>query len=99
MKPRQTTTERGYGHKHRLKVTAARAAYVPGQPCARCGKPIQPWQPMDLGHVDGSSKRQYSGLEHRHCNRSAGARRGNRQRGLRRHGMVTVSAWTPSRNW
>jgi hypothetical protein len=47
---------------------------------------------VDLGHVDGSGKTQYQGLEHRYCSRSAGARMGNRMRGTQRR-------WQASRQW
>ena len=47
---------------------------------------------VDLGHVDGSGKRLYQGLEHRRCSRSAGATMGNRMRGLTRQ-------WATSRQW
>ena len=101
-RPRLSAAERGYHYRHRKLVTAARAAWRPGQPCARCGQPI--WQLsrvlpngkteslVDLGHVDGSGKTMYQGLEHRHCSRSAGARMGNRMRGRQRR-------WQASRQW
>ena len=64
-----TTTERGYGAAHQQ----VRARYKPlvlagGAKCARCGQPILPWQPWDLGHVPGD-RSKYQGPEHRWCNR------------------------------
>jgi len=38
--------------------------------CARCGELIEPREPWDLGHFDGSGKTLYSGPEHRRCNRA-----------------------------
>ena len=94
-----TTTQRGYGYAHQQLVRAARAAYVAGQPCARCGKPIWPAQPVDLGHADGTAKQQYAGLEHRSCNRAAGARLKNRRARAQRVPSWQPAAWQPSREW
>lgn len=101
-RPRLSAAERGYGNDHRKHVTAAKATFVPGQACARCGQPITSlWMTdrigrrvsaVDLGHVDGTGKTQYQGLEHRKCSRSAGATLGNVMRGMR----VRVTA---SRVW
>jgi hypothetical protein len=70
-----TTAQRGYGRPHQ----ATRAAYAElvaagGARCARCGEPIGPGEPWDLGHVDGDRSR-YSGPEHRRCNRATSGRR------------------------
>src|SRR6185503_14110413 len=101
-KPRLSAAERGYGPDHQKRVRAAKAAWRPGQPCARCGQPITSLtmvdrrgrvvSAVDLGHVDGSGKTAYQGLEHRRCSRSAGAAMGNRMRGLTRQ-------WATSRQW
>ena len=78
---------RGYGAAHQaLRRRWASVVARGGVMCARCGREIVPGSPWDLGHVDGSGKGEYSGPEHRRCNRRAGARRGNRlraRRGLR----------------
>lgn len=72
-RPGQTTAE-GYGAAHqRLRRRWADLVAAGGVQCARCGDPIGPRQQWDLGHVDGSGKREYQGPEHRACNRSAGA--------------------------
>jgi hypothetical protein len=66
------TAARGYGAAHQTKRRVwARRIYSGEQvSCARCGWPILPGQYWDLGHVDGSGKSQYSGPEHRACNRA-----------------------------
>ena len=81
-----STTARGYGAQHQAlrKQLLAELRANPGQPCWRCGQPMYPDQALDLGH-DDHDRTQYRGLEHRGpCNRAAGARKGNRMRGLRR---------------
>jgi hypothetical protein len=83
-----STTARGYGWTHQQLRAALLATYSPSQPCPRCGRPLGPWpELLDLGHLDGTAKTAYAGLEHRRCNRQAGAREGNRQRG--RDGSIT----------
>jgi hypothetical protein len=59
------TTQRGYGHGHQL-VRKRLKPYVDAglADCARCGWPILPGDPWDLGHVDGDRSR-CSGPEHR----------------------------------
>lgn len=69
------TAERGYGGGHQ----ATRAELVPivaagGVCCVRCGRPIAPNEPWDLGHVDGDRSR-YAGPEHARCNRATAGRR------------------------
>lgn len=74
---RGTTTQRGYGHTHQAErarwATILRARPIP---CARCGAPIRPGEPFDLGHTD--DRNGYIGPEHPECNRSAGGREGGR---------------------
>ncbi len=82
-----TTTQRGYGWGHQAEQKRRLALWRPGDPCARCGRPMwQRWQyvkgrrvsAIHLGHTPDRSA--YTGLEHAHCNLSEAARRGNRMR-------------------
>jgi hypothetical protein len=59
-----------YGRRHQQlrrqlagKVAAGKAT------CWRCGKPIKPNEPWDLGHHDDRPD-VHAGPEHRRCNRS-----------------------------
>jgi len=75
-----STTEQGYGWKHRQQREKwARLVATGKMCCAHCGWPIVPGTLWDLGHVDGSAKTEYAGPEHRRCNRVAGARIGGRK--------------------
>jgi hypothetical protein len=70
MSSRASSTTRGYGVAHRRRRKNLAPLVAAGlTSCARCGKRIEPGEPWDLGHVDGTGKRQYSGPEHRKCNR------------------------------
>lgn len=74
-----------YGGEHQA-LRRALAPYVPGSPCWRCGLPILPGQPWDLGH-DDDNPATYRGPEHARCSRQAGARKGNARRRQRRERM------------
>jgi hypothetical protein len=70
---------RGYGAEHR----AVRASLAPlvasgAAVCVRCGEPIAPGAPWDLGHTD--DRLGWTGPEHQRCNRQAGAIVGGRRR-------------------
>ena len=90
----KSTTARGYGAAHQQQrrhwaptVNAGRAT------CWRCGQPIHPGTPWDLGH-DDHDRTKYRGPEHTHCNRSAAGRKGNaRQRSRRTRLKATAITW------
>lgn len=87
------THARGYGQAHQRERARWRPLVAAGRvTCARCGAAIQPGQPWDLGHDD--SRTMWVGPEHRRCNRSDGATRGNRMRRDRpQPARVTSRAW------
>lgn len=88
-----TTGQRGYGRGHK----AERARWEPkvragGVHCARCGEPIEPDRPWDLGHTD--DRMGWTGPEHRTCNRTAGARNAAMvTNAMRRAGVHTSREW------
>src|SRR5690606_22491985 len=66
-----------YGTEHkRLRKETLSQAY--GQPCARCGEPMQPGQELHLDHADEGSG--YIGFSHKRCNLAAGASKINKER-------------------
>jgi len=70
----QTERERGYGFPHqRLRRRWRRLVEAGRVACARCGRPILPWEHWDLGHEDHDRTR-YAGPEHRRCNRATAGR-------------------------
>ena len=71
---RGTSTQRGYGTEHRNLRNQWRPQVEAGTVhCARCGRPIQPGQPWDLGH-DDHDRTRYRGPEHARCNRATAGR-------------------------
>lgn len=69
------TTQRGLGWAHQRRREQLLAVHLDGTPCARCGKPMYLAQRLDAGHTQD---RALGGglpdrLEHRRCNRQAGA--------------------------
>jgi hypothetical protein len=68
------TTRKGYGSQHqRLRAALAPEVATGTVACVRCGCLIKAGDPWDLGHRDGTGKREYQGPEHVSCNRRAGA--------------------------
>jgi hypothetical protein len=62
---KRTTSQRDYGSAHRAERTDwQRLIDKGGIDCRRCGKPIQPGEPFDLGHPAPKAP------EHVACNRS-----------------------------
>lgn len=74
-----SSAERGYGTAHQRLRRQLMAKWRPGDPCARCGRPMWDKKAIDLGHTD--DRTGYRGLEHSFCNRKAGAGHGNTARG------------------
>ena len=92
---RLTTTQRGLGHPHQRDRRRQLAGLRDGQPCPRCGHPMYRWQYLDLDHVIPRALGGTGGpavLTHRYCNRSVGAKMGNRMRGLAKRRL-------PPRRW
>lgn len=71
---RGKTTARGYGWTYQQQRAKAAALVNAGRAtCWRCGQPITPGTPWDLGH-DDHDRTTLHGPEHATCNRSAGGR-------------------------
>jgi hypothetical protein len=67
------------GERQKLRNRWARDVVRGEVDCARCGEPIWPEEPWDLGHVDGD-KTRYAGPEHRACNRATATQKAKRRR-------------------
>jgi hypothetical protein len=64
----------GYDRRHHhLRKQLAPIVATGRVTCWRCGKPITPTQPWDLGH-DDQDRRIYRGPEHARCNRATSGR-------------------------
>ena len=72
---RRTTAQRGYGSRHQNMRANIKRAMADGRTynCWRCGQPINPDEPWDLGH-DDNDRTSYRGPEHRACNRATNQR-------------------------
>lgn len=70
---RGTRRQRGYDATYDRQRRAIAPTVATGTvACTRCGLPIQPGQPWDLGHNDDRTR--ITGPEHATCNRSAAGR-------------------------
>jgi hypothetical protein len=79
-----------YAGAHQATRRALLAVYDPADPCWRCGQPLGPIPALlDLGHTD--DRAAYAGLEHKRCNRAAGARLGNARRRARRERIAAMA--------
>ena len=64
---RGTTTQRGYGTRHRLRRLIELQEYDPTDPCWRCGEPLG--EDSTALHLDHTLERDdYMGLAHAGCN-------------------------------
>jgi hypothetical protein len=93
-----SASARGYGHAHRKLRATLIAAWLPGDPCARCGQPmLGPPSKIHLGH--NADRTAWTGLEHSVCNLRDAAVRG----AIRSNGGKTAAARTAtvprSRQW
>jgi len=90
---RGSTSRRGYGTKHqRIRASWSPKVAAGLVNCARCGQPIEPGRPWDLGHTD--DRAGWTGPEHRVCNRRVGGRNGAAVTNAARGKTVRTS-----RNW
>lgn len=77
MKPRGTTTARGYGSDHKRQRAAVAADVARGRAtCSICHQPIQPGSPWHLDHTH--DRTGYRGPAHKRCNEQDGGRKGAR---------------------
>lgn len=75
MPKKGTTTQRGYGYRHRQLRKHWETVVRSGEAiCWRCGEPIAPNADFDLGH-DDHDRTRYRGPEHVGCNRATAGRR------------------------
>ncbi|WP_433078893.1 hypothetical protein ACQP1P_38635 [Dactylosporangium sp. CA-052675] len=88
-----TTGQRGYGLRHKTVRASWSAKVDRGEvDCARCGQPIEPGRPWDLGHTD--DRTDWTGPEHRTCNRRAGGANGAAvTNAIRTTGVHTSREW------
>jgi hypothetical protein len=75
-----STSFNPYCHLHQLRRRAVAKEVKAGiVRCARCDELIQPGEPWDLGHADGTNQQVYSGPEHRRCNRATAPHKRERE--------------------
>lgn len=82
-----STTARGYGHHHQQirnqwrPLVDAGQAYCHAHHCLMPTRHITPGTPWDMGHTP--DRTAWTGPEHRRCNRTDGAHKGNARRRTR----------------
>jgi hypothetical protein len=75
VKPKPSTSQRGYGYLHQQLRERLRPMVEAGMVrCPRCGQFIEGGDRWELDHAPG--KRGYLGPSHFRCNRSAGGKIG-----------------------
>ncbi|MDF2805456.1 MAG: hypothetical protein K0S43_402 [Cellulosimicrobium sp.] len=79
MPHRTRSKRRRYGYAH--QVARKNWTRLLPLPCTVCGREVTAAMRWDLDHNDAGTG--YLGPAHRGCNRSKGARKGNRMRGKR----------------
>lgn len=69
---RKTQAQRGYGKAHQTLRRQWENRFRRGEEhnCERCGEPVDPNGPWDLGHTE--DRTAWTGPEHVSCNRKAG---------------------------
>ena len=92
-----------YGRPHRrVRERHAREIALGIVMCARCGEPIDPREPWDLGH-DDLNPAEYAGPEHVKCNRGTAGRGAAEIAAERAHraeqDVVVPSGLRWSRHW
>lgn len=85
----RSTSDRGYGADHQ-RIRRALLAEAYGQLCHHCGWPMLKGQALDLDHT--ADRSGYRGFAHASCNRSDGAKRGNKRRKTPKR-LKTSESW------
>jgi hypothetical protein len=99
VRPRGTTTQRGYGNDHQRCRERWATQVARGEvECRRCGRLIQPGEAWDLGH-DDRDRSLPAQPEHAKCNRATGAHRVQRRRQLTAFAEGPYRPRKRSRDW
>ena len=92
---RATSTERGYGARHRaLRAEVGKDVAAGRATCARCGRPIHPAADWHLDHHD-EDRTRYIGPSHASCNVAAAQRRRWRREAMERRTNGGLPAQMP----